>query len=120
MALHRIRLRKPWGSEAIAGAICWRRRFGRPTGLGAADRLWIVVENLPQAGSIALNGVLLGPLVARAACGRFEVTGRLDAQRVAIAAARPRRCTPALLRPPTRGDLNRDPIAVGLVGYALA
>ena len=80
MALHRIRLRKPWGSEVIAGAICWRRRFGRPTGLGAADRLWIVVENLPQAGSVELNGVLLGALGARAACGRFEVTGRLDAR----------------------------------------
>jgi hypothetical protein len=80
MALHRIRLRKPWGSEVIAGAICWRRRFGRPTGLGAADRLWIVVENLPQAGSIALNGVLLGALGGGAACGRFEVTGRLDAR----------------------------------------
>jgi hypothetical protein len=78
MALHRIRLRKPWGSETIAGAICWRRRFGRPTGLAAADRLWIVVENLPQAGSIELNGVLLGALDGKAACGRFEVTGRLD------------------------------------------
>jgi hypothetical protein len=80
MALHRIRLRKPWGSEVIAGAICWRRRFGRPTGLAAADRLWIVVENLPQAGKVQLNGVLLGELGGGAVCGRFEVTGRLDAR----------------------------------------
>jgi hypothetical protein len=80
MALHRIRLRKPWDAEVIAEAVCWRRRFGRPTGLGAADRLWIVVENLPLAGSIELNGALLGAIGGAAASGRFEVTGRLDAR----------------------------------------
>ncbi len=95
MALHRIRLRKPWGSEVTVGAICWRRRFGRPSGLGAADRLWIVVENLPQAGSIALNGVLLGALSGGTACGRFEVTGRLDAP------------NELLLRLQTPGDAQR-------------
>jgi hypothetical protein len=78
MALHRIRLRKPWGIEATAAATCWRRRFGCPTGLGAADRLWIVVENLPQAGSIELNGALLGELDGRAASARFEATGRVQ------------------------------------------
>ena len=92
MALHRIRLRKPWGSEGIGGAICWRRRFGCPTGLGTADRVWIVVENLPQAESIELNGVLLGALGGAAACARFEVTGRLDAR------------NELLLRLPTPGD----------------
>jgi hypothetical protein len=80
MALHRIRLRKPWAAEAVAGTICWRRRFGCPTGLGAADRLWIVVENLPQAGSVELNGAPIGALDDRAAGGRFEITGRLDAR----------------------------------------
>jgi len=80
MAIHRIRLCRPWASQRTAAAVCWRRRFGRPTGLGAADRLWIVVENLPEAASVELNGVLLGTLRGGAACGRFEVTGRLDAR----------------------------------------
>jgi hypothetical protein len=80
MDLHRIRLRKPWASERTAAAVCWRRRFGRPTGVATADRLWIVVEHLPQAGSVELNGTLLGPLRGGASCGRFEVTGRLEAR----------------------------------------
>ena len=78
MALHRIRLRKPWSVEVTAATICWRRRFGRPTGLAAADRLWIVVEKLPQAATVELNGILLGTLGSGAVCERIEVTGRLE------------------------------------------
>jgi hypothetical protein len=78
MGLHRIHLRRPWGSEVVAGAICWRRRFGRPTGLATADRLWIVVENPSQSAAVELNGELLGTYEGGAASTRFEVTGRLD------------------------------------------
>jgi beta-galactosidase/beta-glucuronidase len=78
MGLHRIHLRRPWGSEVIAGAVCWRRRFGRPTGLATADRLWIVVENPSQAGTVELNGVSLGAFDDGATSSRFEVTGQLD------------------------------------------
>ena len=94
MDLHRIRLRRPWGSEVIAGAVCWRRRFGRPTGLATADRLWIVVENPSQAGTIELNGVSLGKFDGGAASSRFEVTGRLDLG------------NELLLRLPTPGDVR--------------
>ena len=78
MNLHRIHLRRPWGSEVVAGAICWRRRFGRPTGLATADRLCIVGENPSQSGTVELNGVSLGTYDGGSASSRFEVTGRLD------------------------------------------
>jgi hypothetical protein len=104
MATHRIRLRKPWASQRTAAAVCWRRRFGRPTGLGAADRLWIVVENLPEAASVELNGVLLGALGGGTACGRFEVTGRLDARNELLL----RLQTPGDAGPPSSGNPPGD------------
>jgi hypothetical protein len=100
MALHRIRLRKPWALEKIAGTICWRRRFGRPIGLAAADRLWIVVENLPQTGSIELNGAPLGALGGGTACERFEITSRLNLRNELLL----RLQTPRDSQPPASSD----------------
>lgn len=63
--LHTIDLSNGW--EVPAGA-CWRRRFGRPTGLGPADRIWLVIDSAAGAsaghvrGDVLVNGVALPSL----------------------------------------------------------
>jgi hypothetical protein len=37
------------------------RRFHRPTNLGPADRVSLVVDDLPEGASVSLNGTSLGP-----------------------------------------------------------
>jgi hypothetical protein len=37
------------------------RRFHRPTNLRPADRVSIVVDDLPEGGRVSLNGAGLGP-----------------------------------------------------------
>lgn len=102
---HAIRLRAPWESlrgmapTSAAGGVgeagssdsklaephCrYRRWFGRPTGLDAAHRVWLVVElddAARQMGSeclaaVELNGVLLAA-EQRAAVYRWDITARL-------------------------------------------
>ncbi len=74
---YRIRLRKPWQVERLPDGLRWRRTFHRPTGLGAAERVWIAVEGTDATGSVALNDQPLGPLAGRGSPSRFEVTGLL-------------------------------------------
>jgi hypothetical protein len=74
--MHRIRLRRPWNCQPQPGRTVWRRWFGRPTGLGPGDRLWLVFENLPPCADVSLNGRLLETLGDE----RFEVTRKLDAR----------------------------------------
>lgn len=72
---HRIRLQAAW--SVTAGGRVWTRSFGRPTGIGAADRIWLVFER-PPAGRALLNGAELAPLDGRAAVWRHDVTGTLQ------------------------------------------
>jgi hypothetical protein len=73
---HRIRLREPWQREPGRVAL-WRRRFGRPTGLGPQTEVWLVVENARVRLSVRLNGESLGRISGEAGSGRFEIAGRL-------------------------------------------
>jgi hypothetical protein len=83
MTVHRIRLRGPWRLEAAAPhegfartvrlPACWSefcdaglervrlsRKFHCPTNLGPADRVSLVVQELPEGASVSLNGAPLG------------------------------------------------------------
>jgi len=80
MDRHRIRLRKPWQREATADGMVWRRRFGRPSGLGVGHTVCVCVEGMPSEGSVTLNGRRLGPLPAPHASARYDVTRRLRAR----------------------------------------
>jgi beta-galactosidase/beta-glucuronidase len=77
MSIHRIRLRHPWHREPEAGTIVWRRRFNRPTGLGARERVFVVVEGDVGRGEVVLNGQPLGTLSGQRSPQPFEVTDRL-------------------------------------------
>ena len=72
---HRIRLRRPWQSEGRGDRIRWTRRFGRPTGLAPGQRVWLVLEDVPAASAVSLNGHVL-PVGERA----FDVTALLRAR----------------------------------------
>jgi hypothetical protein len=80
MDRHRIRLRKPWQREATAGGVVWRRRFGRPSGLGVGQTVCVCVEGVPSEGSVTLNGQRLGPLPSPHTSARYDVTRRLLAR----------------------------------------
>ncbi len=61
---HVIRLREPWevsvsGSVSADGRLTLTRRFQRPTGLRAGDRVELVVEGLEGVRRIACNGSVL-------------------------------------------------------------
>ncbi len=77
---HRVRLRRPWRFEPLPRGLCWRRSFHRPTGLGAAARVWIVVDGTSAVGSVTLNDHPLGRLAGQGLPSRFEVTGLLKAR----------------------------------------
>src|SRR3954468_9118938 len=42
------------------GRVQHRRTFHKPTGLGASEEVWLVVEPLRSRGKIELNGAILG------------------------------------------------------------
>jgi Glycosyl hydrolase 2 galactose-binding domain-like len=74
---HLIRLREPWEREPLEslGAVRFTRHFHRPTGLGAASRVWLVIENIDSRAAVTLNDRLLGEIEDWPA--RFEITADL-------------------------------------------
>ena len=91
MAHHVIRLRGPWEYRPSAsgsrpaetdglpppGRVAYHRRFGRPTGLGSADRVELVIDRVDALGSVQLNGESLGEIPAGGQAWRCDVTTRL-------------------------------------------
>lgn len=71
---HRIRLQAAW--DVAAGGAVWTRSFGRPTGVGPGDRVWLVIER-PAACSAALNGGALPAVGVGAGPWRHDVTADL-------------------------------------------
>ncbi len=71
---HVIRLHAAWDPPAAVG-LPWRRSFGRPGGLAAADQVWLVLDR-PAACALELNGVRLEP-VAEAPRWEADVTALL-------------------------------------------
>jgi hypothetical protein len=81
--LHRIRLREPWEETALEnGRLRRSRRFGRPSRLDAHERVWLVVERLPESGSVRLNERELSETPGDVRCDVTELL--LDNNRVEI------------------------------------
>jgi len=74
MSRHAINLANAWEVEAggTAGGGAWVRRFGRPTGLGAGDAVWLVIDG-PAACTLSLNGASL-PAASAGVDWRVEIT----------------------------------------------
>ncbi len=58
--IHSIRLREPWLCEPSESGVCWVRSFNWPAGLTPREKVWIVVEPLPDDARVTLNGQPLG------------------------------------------------------------
>jgi hypothetical protein len=79
-AAGRITMPADWGETLGAdfrGRVSYLRRFGRPTGLAAADRVELVVDCADAFGCVALNGQRLGDIAAGGLPWRCDITARL-------------------------------------------
>jgi hypothetical protein len=107
MPPHRIRLRKPWRQERTAAGLLWSRKFGRPGGLGPGQTVCVRIEGMPLAGSVALNGELLGRLPGPLASGQYDVTKRLHARNeLQILLENMASPDPALAAPPCEASIE--------------
>lgn len=103
---HRIRLQAAWSVEA--GGAVWTRSFGKPAGVGPADRIWLVIER-PAACSACLNEGALPPVAGGIDPWRHDVTADLrDRNELRLHLREPRGPVTTGARPPL-------PEAVGLV-----
>lgn len=107
---HSIHLGNAWEFEpGDAGhASAWVRRFGRPTGLGPADAVWLVID-APADAAVTLNGAAL-PATAAGAAYRVNVTPLLRERNLLVLV--PRLSVETAAPRPARGPL---PDALGRV-----
>ena len=68
--------------SAFRGRVRYRRRFNRPTGLEAAERVWLAIDGVDACGSYALNGQSLGTIAGYALPAASDVTDLLAAANV--------------------------------------
>ena len=108
--VHAINLGNAWEAEpGHAGqASAWVRRFGRPTGLAAADIVWLVID-APADAAVACNGAAL-PAATAGVAYRANVTAMLRDRNLLVLV--PRQAVATALPPPVRGPL---PAALGSV-----
>jgi beta-galactosidase/beta-glucuronidase len=95
------------------GRVAYHRRFGRPTGLGTADRVELVINRVDALGSVQLNGELLGEIPAGGRAWRCDVTTRLTRRNellVEVEVPRVSDDTPPVSRP------GREGLPGGLIG----
>jgi hypothetical protein len=113
--VHAINLGNAWEAEpGHAGqASAWVRRFGRPTGLAAADIVWLVID-APADGAVAVNGAAL-PAATAGVAYRANVTAMLRDRNLLVLV--PRQAVTAVPPPPGRGPL---PAALGTVRLEIA
>ena len=79
-AAGRIAVPGDWGATLGAdfrGRVAYRRPFGCPTGLAAADRVDLVIERVDAYGRALLNGQSLGEIPAGGCLWRREITAGL-------------------------------------------
>lgn len=70
---HCIDLTNAWEPPRADPGPGWTRRFGRPTGLAAGDRVWLVIER-PRILTVAINDTPL-PIARDGGCEwRGEIT----------------------------------------------
>ena len=113
--VHAINLGNAWEAEpGHAGqASAWVRRFGRPTGLAAADIVWLVID-APADGAVVVNGVAL-PAVTAGVAYRVHVTAMLRDRNLLVLV--PRQAVATVQPPPARGPI---PAALGSVRLEIA
>ncbi|MFM7035319.1 MAG: hypothetical protein ACKOYJ_09115 [Planctomycetia bacterium] len=73
---HSIRLDSVWEPPA-AGEASWRRSFGKPGGIGLADRIMLVIDR-PAVAEVSLNGVVFPEPVTSAVRWECDVTNLLE------------------------------------------
>ena len=74
---HSIHLGAAWEPPAPVvadGRVLWTRRFGRPGGLEAGDRVLLVVVQPAVAAEVSVNAVRLPPLSAHAGRWAQDIT----------------------------------------------
>ncbi len=76
---HVIQLGQAWETPGPAG---WTRRFGRPSGLGAGERVWLAIER-PAACTLVVNEVTL-PACPAADAYRTDITPLLRDRNVLV------------------------------------
>lgn len=108
--VHAINLGNAWEAEpGHAGqASAWVRRFGRPTGLAAADIVWLVMD-APADAEVAVNGAAL-PAATAGVEYRANVTALLRDRNLLVLV--PRQAGATAVPPPGRSPL---PQALGTV-----
>jgi hypothetical protein len=76
---HIIRLRGPWDAQPIDGSHLkrWTRRFGRPTGPGSGEQVWLCLQPADRIQSWRLNDVELQAVGTAGAIHRCDVTDQL-------------------------------------------
>jgi hypothetical protein len=118
---HEIQLGAAWEPPApdfADGRVVWTRRFGRPAGLTAGDRVLLVVRQPAAEAEVMLNTVQLPPLLG---CGRrwaADITSLLQDRnelRIVVAAAF------AIESAPPRGPHGRGPLpsSIGIVAIEI-
>ena len=103
---HRIHLGDAWeppglsGAREPSGGSCpgWTRRFGRPGGLGAGDRVWLVIER-PGRAALTLNAVPLPSVADGMPRWSHEITSLLADRNLLL--------LEPLGGPPPAGDVDR-------------
>lgn len=104
--VHAINLGNAWEAEpGHAGrASAWVRRFGRPTGLVAADIVWLVID-APADGAVAVNGAAL-PAATAGVEYRANVTALLRDRNLLVLV--PRQAGATAVPPPGRSPLPQS------------
>ena len=75
--LQRLRIPCDWGdllSADFHGRVRFRRGFNSPTQLDRHEHVWLVCEGVDPAGTVTLNGQLLGNVRGYALPAEFDVT----------------------------------------------
>lgn len=70
---HVIHLGGGWEPPRGGASGTWRRHFGRPSGIGPGDRLWLVIDR-PAACRLVLNAAALAACPGGPTAYRAEVT----------------------------------------------
>jgi beta-galactosidase/beta-glucuronidase len=81
--LGRVRVPADWGAtlgQDYRGRVCYRRSFGRPTGLEPRERVWLVIEGVDASGDVALNSQPIGRVDGYALRAAFDITEQLQAR----------------------------------------
>ncbi len=76
----RMAMPADWGESlgcAFRGRVAYRRRFGQPTGVESAERVWLVCDGAEAWATLTVNGERLGDVNGPASRSEFDVTALL-------------------------------------------